>query len=92
MKSKTMSQDQSPTDIDAIDAELLAPVATPAALTIQQTEQLERCSHHLVRLNKLISGRELHLVYLYVEAGFYLLKAHAIHRVRHGVAREYRAF
>ncbi len=80
------SQDQSPAIIDATDATVLAPEAALAALTIQQTEQLERCQTHLHRLGKSIAARENGLIYLYIEAGFYLLKAQEVHRcltVRH---------
>ena len=66
--------------IDATNAEVLAPESAPAALTVQQTEQLERCQTHLQRLGKSIAARENGLIYLYIEAGFYLLKSHEIHR------------
>ena len=81
-----MSTDSSKslTVIDATDAVVLAPEVSALVMDERQAEELEKCQHHLGRLGKLIVNREVDLVYLYVEAGWWLMRARETHRCCHG--------
>ena len=66
-----MSQDQSPAVIDATDAQVF---------TERQSEELDKCQFHLNQLRAKITAKENEVIYLYVEAGWWFLRARAVHR------------
>ena len=75
------SNSKSLTVIDATDAVVLSAETPAPILSAKQTEELDKCEFHLHRLGPRIAAREVDLIYLYVEAGWWLMRAQAIHRV-----------
>ena len=75
-----MSQDQSLAVIDATDAQVLPPEASPFVLTERQADELEKCGFHLLAIGRKIAVREIDLIYHYVEAGWWLMRAQEVHR------------
>ena len=65
--------------IDATDATVLPPESAAAELTPEQEKTLGTCEFQLHRLGRRIAAREVDLIYLYVEYGWYLAKAQAVY-------------
>lgn len=76
-------QDQSPAVIDATDVQVLAPELVAPVLSAKQAAELNGCHVELEKLAAGIRARMEDVAYLWIESGFYLLKAQAVYRVSH---------